>query len=259
MPAPESTLMLVPNVFALVEQHAKRFGPGASRRRRGRHPFERSSLLLFEFSFFLFFSKSFLPFTFADEVKVVNISRLLWPEAIRRGISKSKQRRARRIVFVVAVRYIFYLLQKRFANNKEKINYFERHFLFCFQWVHKVSLFTLFVCNTFIKNPMNWWVGGTVVVSSQRRRLERRQLPRAKAKNIPRLYTPNPCVCAMMTESKPKKCHRQYTSFPSFFFVRSFVHLCPLQPDFQIPKRSKSFCIVLSLFSSKEIQGRLDI
>jgi hypothetical protein len=112
---------------------------------------------------------------------------------------------------------------------------------------------------------MNWWVGGTVVlcarvvVSSQRRRLERRQLPRAKAKNIPRLYTPNPCVCAMMTESKPKKCHRQYTSFPSFFFVRSFVHLCPLQPDFQIPKRSKSFCIVLSLFSSKEIQGRLDI
>jgi hypothetical protein len=120
-------------VFALVEQHAKRFGPGASRRRRGRHPFERSSLLLFEFSFFLFFSKSFLPFTFADEVKVVNISRLLWPEAIRRGISKSKQRRARRIVFVVAVRYIFSLLQKRFANNKEKRNYFERHFLFCFQ------------------------------------------------------------------------------------------------------------------------------
>jgi hypothetical protein len=82
---------------------------------------------------FPFFSKSFLPFTFADEVKVVNISRLLWPEAIRRGISKSKQRRARRIVFVVAVRYIFSLLQKRFANNKEKRNYFERHFLFCFQ------------------------------------------------------------------------------------------------------------------------------
>ena len=216
-----------------------------------RHPLNDRLSCYSSFFFLIYHSRYF------NEVKVVNIQRLYGLEAIRRGISKSKQQSRLQTNCFCCCRAPFFPF-KTFVKTQTTTNPFP----FCLSnWFHreefrfsikyKIVCFLVYGWQSMTYDGTAGLRGIVVVFSSQRRHCKDANGLKRRRK----IYAQS--LCAMMTESKPKKRSRQYfISLLFFLLLWAFVHSSQ-QIFAQI---QKSFYIIVSLSLSfllvKRIQGR---